>query len=444
VNEKYSSQSEDINSHEPEGELTAPQLEVNEHGQFFESIKNVDTVNQVEAELLEMPSTVIREIEMGGNPEIAKVLLSGALVLGLLTAPETGFAGQEHISIPAEHVAQFENQTGIKLKELSEKYGLQIDHSIVTPGAKTWVIHVGQMHDQLESEAPPSERVIKSQQKVYGALEEIKMKGVDTIFDEGHTENTKDVRTAIQQACESARSGTSVNNEEIYGVNDFFNTTVRSFITAPEAEKGGTRRSELIQKIGAATILGCEGKLKVLPAEDYETNQAITSLDVIGDKEEVMAPYRSALVDAIKIGYIQTGLLNFGDRSAINAYGEAVTKFLHYDFDASQFDFDPMSTLLSKLKDKEVRGVFEEFNEKFEKTKNKRLKFDRESVALKNIGEYVVTHPDTKVVPLVYGSIHNFVSSLPAYNTSHPVKFNYIRMNTVDLKGGWHALMGEQ
>lgn len=412
---------------------------------LIESAKTADTITRVEHALLAMPRAVIAELEVSGSPEIAKALLSGALALGIIAAPEVGVAAQEAISIPAEHVAQFESQTGLKLKELAEKYGMHVDHSMVTPGAKTWVIHIGQFHDQFFSDMKESESIVSSQQKTYDVIEEIKKEGVDTIFDEGHTEDEGSVRASILRECEHARRGELVHGEEIYSVNDFFNTSVRAYIANPEHEKSGSNGNLLLQKLGAATMLGCEGKMHVLPAEDSKTNEATFGIvKFFDDKEEVMASYRKALMRAIDAGYAEAVRTSKSDVSVLDEYIFAVNQFLNQDFEAPHFDLDPMSTLLSKLSDKEVRRIFEEFNEKFEKTKNKEVRFNREIVALRNIGEYVRAHPETKMVPLVYGAMHNFVSALPAYNGSQPIKLNYIRMNTVDLKSGVHKVLGDE
>ncbi len=156
---------------------------------MIETLRSANTICQAEDALQAMPETTCVAIAEAGFPEISKAILLGALSASMLAAPETTLAGQETITIPKEHVLRFEKDTGLKLEELAQKYGIRIDHSITTPGASKWVIHVAQVHGQMTEEAVLAPVAItKSQTKVYDVLSELRRNGVTTVFNEGHTD----------------------------------------------------------------------------------------------------------------------------------------------------------------------------------------------------------------------------------------------------------------
>ncbi len=402
---------------------------------MHEAVSTANAICKAEEELRVMTEAVCAAITEAGFPKISKAILLGALSASMLSAPEAARAGEEAVTIPKEHVLKFEKNTGLKLEELAQKYGIRVDHSMTSPGATKWVIHIAQAHGQMvEGDIPAPLAVAKSQIKTYNLLNEMRARGVHTSFNEGHTNNPDDVLTLIQKACTEKRNNTPSDEgrqEKLFALNGFFNTAVRSYLQTPTSYGMNAENNEVLTKLGGATMLGCEGKMQVLPAEDYEVNQSLRSLDVFGDSEEVMVPYKKALAEAITLGYTKTGVFNFNDKNALLEYEKAVTDFLAYNFSSDTFDTDPMATLLARLKDDRVRAVFEDFNQRFEIAKNKALKFDREIVALKQIGAHTESSPAVTAIPLVYGAIHNFVSSLPAYNKEHPIKLNYIRLNTL-------------
>jgi hypothetical protein len=401
-----------------------------------EHIDETNRMSKVEHDMLTMPLAVGDEVALRGMPEIRDAVLRGVLAVSLLASPEAVLAQQESITIPKDHIYKFERETGLNLAELARKYGILVDHSMITEGATQWVIHIGQTHGQMDdTELHPNTNAViaESQISVYGILDDLQHSGVDTVFEEAHTNNPLDVRTIIQNACAQKRSGLEMTVDgTLFQVNNFLGTTVRDYLSEEHPVPIAQRGTKLLTKLGGASILGCEGKMRVLHAEDLETNNAMeNNTGIFTDSNEIMRPYKEALADTIIRGHKETSIINFSDKKAIEDYMRAVTAFLAADMKSEHFDIDPMATLLARLSDERVRAIFMEFNERFEKTKNKVLRFDREMVALKYAGAYGQANPTKSAIPVVYGSAHNFVAAIPAYNAENITKLNYIRLNTL-------------
>lgn len=401
-----------------------------------ESVEAVSDAQEAERTMLTMPLAIADESSIRGIPEIRDAILRGVLAVCTFASPEAALAAQERISIPKDHVRQFEQDTGINIEAIAKKYGVFVDHSMVSPGVNRWVIHIGQTHGQMDEDSirPGTTAVIeRSQTSTYGILDTLRNSGVDTVFEEAHTNSQGDAHKLIQEACTAIRKGEPMTRaEDLYEINGFFNTTVRRYLEGGSSASVATVDKDILTKLGGAMVLGCEGKIQVLPAEDNETNLAMQrgNLEVHGDRPEIMGPYKEALSEAISLGYKKTAASNLSDRKAILEYMEAVIAFLGADLNNAHFDMDPMATLLARLTDKDARAVFSEFNERFEKTKNKTVRFDRELAALTAVGVYGEANPTKSVIPLVYGALHNFVAALPAYNATHSIKYNYVRFNT--------------
>lgn len=357
-------------------------------------------------------------------------------------------------------------ETGHDLVGLCDKLGCKVTVDVESP-TKQYILHLGQVHKtstiQQTKVFMPS--ILKSQKHIETILGELSKDGNIAVYNEGMApeDMIHDPREALMEVKRFVASRKNKTELEIAktlfthsfkidektGLSDSlgaYPTTVfneAAIERAKELKLSDADTSTLLYRndysstvepeeqsyiYGSVNKQGLAGKILPQPAEKLETHEEAERTM----SDAMMA--RSALVMPILNYAMQDPIL----KNRIQAEGSVG---VIQDFFAATDDVEQLSDIqdvewrerLQTMDDSNLKGSLKKYfdtNIEF----NKKAKFAREKAAVERIMESE-SFENQKVVPLVYGTKHNFktaVENYRKYHPEHPIGLITIKLNDTE------------